>query len=163
MKANASAVSMNEDAVSPVIAVILMVAITVVLAATVYIWVSGFGTSGAIKRFPLVNLKDVGADAAPFAADEALAVIEHRGGDTINLGDYTVNVFRDGVEVSAVDFDTAESCSAGTAAPTGALAVGGKFYICTTDATWSDGDELKVQVIDATQNSIVYENSIVVS
>lgn len=32
-----------DDAVSPVIAVILMVAITVVLAATVYVWVSGFG------------------------------------------------------------------------------------------------------------------------
>ena len=33
----------QEDAVSPVIAVILMVAITVVLAATVWIWISGFG------------------------------------------------------------------------------------------------------------------------
>lgn len=31
-----------EEAVSPVIAVILMVAITVVLAAVVYVWVSGF-------------------------------------------------------------------------------------------------------------------------
>jgi len=29
--------------VSPIIAVILMVAITVVLAATIYVWVSGFG------------------------------------------------------------------------------------------------------------------------
>jgi len=38
----------GDDAVSPVIAVILMVAITVVLAATVYVWVSGFAsdTSG---------------------------------------------------------------------------------------------------------------------
>ena len=33
----------DDEAVSPVIAVILMVAITVVLAATVYVWVSGFG------------------------------------------------------------------------------------------------------------------------
>ncbi|MHB8585415.1 MAG: archaellin/type IV pilin N-terminal domain-containing protein [Thermoplasmatota archaeon] len=37
----------NDEAVSPVIAVILMVAITVVLAATVYVWVSGFGASGS--------------------------------------------------------------------------------------------------------------------
>ncbi len=35
---------MNDEGVSPVIAVILMVAITVVLAATVYVWVSGFAT-----------------------------------------------------------------------------------------------------------------------
>ena len=33
--------------VSPIIAVILMVAITVVLAATIYVWVSGFGGSGS--------------------------------------------------------------------------------------------------------------------
>jgi flagellin-like protein len=37
----------DDEAVSPVIAVILMVAITVVLAATVYVWVSGFGKSGS--------------------------------------------------------------------------------------------------------------------
>ena len=37
----------NDDAVSPVIAVILMVAITVVLAATVYVWVSGFGSNSS--------------------------------------------------------------------------------------------------------------------
>lgn len=34
----------RDDAVSPVIAVILMVAITVVLAAVVYTWVSGMGS-----------------------------------------------------------------------------------------------------------------------
>jgi flagellin-like protein len=33
-----------DEGVSPVIAVILMVAITVVLAATVYVWVSGFAS-----------------------------------------------------------------------------------------------------------------------
>ncbi len=32
--------------VSPIIAIILMVAITVVLAATIYVWVSGMGKSG---------------------------------------------------------------------------------------------------------------------
>jgi flagellin-like protein len=37
----------DDEAVSPVIAVILMVAITVVLAATVYVWVSGFGTQSS--------------------------------------------------------------------------------------------------------------------
>jgi len=36
----------NREAVSPVIATILMVAITVVLAAVLYVMVMGFGTSG---------------------------------------------------------------------------------------------------------------------
>lgn len=47
MKANRKFVNGEDDAVSPVIAVILMVAITVVLAATVYVWVSGFGSQSS--------------------------------------------------------------------------------------------------------------------
>ncbi|HVL48242.1 MAG TPA: archaellin/type IV pilin N-terminal domain-containing protein [Candidatus Thermoplasmatota archaeon] len=47
MKSNRRFRLNRDDAVSPVIAVILMVAITVVLAATVYVWVSGFGASGS--------------------------------------------------------------------------------------------------------------------
>lgn len=42
MKANRKFVK-DSEAVSPVIAVILMVAVTVVLSATVYVWASGFG------------------------------------------------------------------------------------------------------------------------
>lgn len=45
MKANRKFLRGDDEGVSPVIAVILMVAITVVLAATVYVWVSGFGSS----------------------------------------------------------------------------------------------------------------------
>jgi flagellin-like protein len=47
MKANRKFLNGDDEAVSPVIAVILMVAITVVLAATVYVWVSGFGANGS--------------------------------------------------------------------------------------------------------------------
>lgn len=47
MKANRKFLMRDEEAVSPVIAVILMVAITVVLAATVYVWVSGFGSNSS--------------------------------------------------------------------------------------------------------------------
>ena len=55
MKANRKFLKNDEDAVSPVIAVILMVAITVVLAATVYVWVSGFsgGQGQAAKSLAL--------------------------------------------------------------------------------------------------------------
>ncbi len=37
----------DKAGVSPIIAIILMVAITVVLAATIYVWVSGMGKSGS--------------------------------------------------------------------------------------------------------------------
>lgn len=40
----------RDEGVSPVIAVILMVAITVVLSATVYVWVSGFGAQNSTRQ-----------------------------------------------------------------------------------------------------------------
>ncbi|MCG2827099.1 MAG: type IV pilin N-terminal domain-containing protein [Thermoplasmatales archaeon] len=55
----------NKEAVSPVIGVILMVAITVVLAAVLYVWVSGFmtTTSGGVYAVstgaPSVNATNV--------------------------------------------------------------------------------------------------------
>ena len=60
MKANRKFVTNDDDAVSPVIAVILMVAITVVLAATVYVWVSGFGGSGSDPA-KTISLSSAGA------------------------------------------------------------------------------------------------------
>lgn len=53
MKANRKFVN-GEEAVSAVIGVILMVAITVAIAATVYIWVSGLGGGGTVA--PSLNL-----------------------------------------------------------------------------------------------------------
>jgi len=47
----------NREAVSPVIATILMVAITVVLAAVLYVMVMGFGTTG--NQTPLGSLTTV--------------------------------------------------------------------------------------------------------
>jgi len=43
----------DKTGVSPIIAVILMVAITVVLAATIYVWVSGFGGGGGGSNIAL--------------------------------------------------------------------------------------------------------------
>jgi len=64
MKANQKFVNRDEEAVSPVIAVILMVAITVVLAATVYVWVSGFGSqsSSAAKSVSLTSAAAISND-----------------------------------------------------------------------------------------------------
>lgn len=61
MKANRKFLQENDDAVSPVIAVILMVAITVVLAATVYVWVSGFKSGGGTA--PTMSFSKISYDA----------------------------------------------------------------------------------------------------
>ena len=48
----------DDEAVSPVIAVILMVAITVVLAGVLYVWVSSFGTGGGTSLSISANVVD---------------------------------------------------------------------------------------------------------
>jgi len=67
----------DEDAVSPVIGVILMVAITVILAAVIGAFVLGIGSSQASP--PKASL------AFNYADSGNLTDITHDGGDTINM------------------------------------------------------------------------------
>lgn len=55
----------SDAAVSAVIGVILMVAITVAIAATVYIYVGGFGTDEGGSESASATLKAVSADSDP--------------------------------------------------------------------------------------------------
>ena len=72
MKANRKFLHGDEEAVSPVIAVILMVAITVVLAATVYVWVSGFGSNS--NSTPAHTMSIVSASAIVGSSPGANAI-----------------------------------------------------------------------------------------
>jgi len=73
----------DDRAVSPVIGVILMVAITVILAAVIGTFVLGLGDSLGDNQ-PTAQLSvDVDSDAV---------TIEHNGGDRIEAGDLSVRV-----------------------------------------------------------------------
>ncbi|MEW6069748.1 MAG: archaellin/type IV pilin N-terminal domain-containing protein, partial [Candidatus Thermoplasmatota archaeon] len=57
----------EKEAVSPVIGVILMVAITVVLAAVLYVWVSGFmGGGGAMTPVGALAIPALGAGGSHY-------------------------------------------------------------------------------------------------
>ena len=72
MKANRKFLEDGDDeAVSPVIAVILMVAITVVLAATVYVWVSGFSGGGGTPAKSMALSSAGTIDSTSFSGDFA--------------------------------------------------------------------------------------------
>ena len=49
----------DKTGVSPIIAIILMVAITVVLAATIYVWVSGMGKTGGTAPTLSCNVDNI--------------------------------------------------------------------------------------------------------
>lgn len=80
----------NEDAVSPVIGVILMVAITVILAAVIAAFVFGLGgTQQAAPTASIVasnNPDNPGADAR----------IQHKGGDLLKGGEWKLSIVKAG-------------------------------------------------------------------
>ena len=162
MKANRKFLNGNNDeAVSPVIAVILMVAITVVLAATVYVWVSGFGGSSGTP-----------AKTISLASDGALS----NGWKNFTVASATsgmkwsdIKLTIDGVEYA---LDTGGDC--GTNPKT--ITAGNYYLACggaveqTATLTVDAGDQLSfssgvaagktLRVLDAQANSVIYTLSL---
>ena len=89
----------DKRAVSPVIGVILMVAITVILAAVIAAFVFGYG---APEEAPVASMKIVDAEATG-----GTITISHTGGDGIIIVDTQVVVTPDvSVPSAYVDMDT---------------------------------------------------------
>ena len=119
----------RKDAVSPVIAVILMVAITVVLAGVLYVWVTSLSTTNENQvraytltvrdhDFALANKGDT------FQVGDPLIRAEHSGGEPIDWNGHTIYLEKqnssDRIEVEidtiadvAFDPDTASDSEVG--------------------------------------------------
>ncbi|HEC76432.1 MAG TPA: type IV pilin [Thermoplasmatales archaeon] len=87
----------DKAGVSPIIAIILMVAITVVLAATIYVWVTGF-KSGEQSENAAVTVK---------GEDDAIRCILTKGGDnydpTNGYADENFAIYVNGVAVNGTE------------------------------------------------------------
>ena len=92
----------DDEAVSPVIAVILMVAITVVLAGVLYVWVSGFGTTGGGSK-PSVGVENPSEKSYGWTI-----TISSVSGSTFNLGDAKFRLIDDANFRIEDDRDTTE-------------------------------------------------------
>jgi len=84
--------ALNDDrGVSPVIGVILMVAITVILAAVIGTFVLGLGDSLEQAPQSQLSVEDASADYDPSTATEQNAfVLSHDGGDALTMGDIRI-------------------------------------------------------------------------
>jgi len=83
----------KDDAVSPVIGVILMVAITVILAAVIAAFVFGLGSP---ETAPQASIKDSGTSVG----DRNVIKLEHQGGDPITFSDPNTKITVNGDDVS---------------------------------------------------------------
>ena len=130
----------DDRAVSPVIGVILMVAITVILAAVIGTFVLGLGDSLGDSQ-PTAQL-DV-------TVDGSTVTVEHGGGDPIEADELRVIVSNtsDSSQVSGTVVNR--------------LTVGDIASNTTTssDLTVSEGDEYRVRVIHQSSDSILLDRT----
>ncbi|WP_342305922.1 type IV pilin N-terminal domain-containing protein [Methanolobus sp. ZRKC5] len=98
---------LDEDAVSPVIGVILMVAITVILAAVIAAFVFGMGPP---EQAPQASLR---ASADNIDSGITGIKLEHQGGDAVVISDSRTKLTLDGTAVTILLDDTNQSFDAG--------------------------------------------------
>jgi flagellin-like protein len=140
MKVIRKDITRDEEAVSPVIGVILMVAITVILAAVIAAFVFGMGPP---EQAPMAQLKITKVNAT---SDSIYLV--HNGGDALNNGDLSIFTSTDGVSWSEKSFATT----------TGQWKVGGTNSV-TSGLTISDGETWYVKVIHKPSQQVIFEGS----
>jgi len=134
----------DDRAVSPVIGVILMVAITVILAAVIGTFVLGLGDSLGDNQ-PTAQLN------ADIDYDSENVTIEHSGGDSIESGELRVVVNIDGSEIeSNSNYDSR-------------LSVGDTITGSIADGSGTGGpaagSEVRIRVIHQSSDSIILDRS----
>ena len=150
----------EEDAVSPVIGVILMVAITVILAAVIAAFVFGMGPP---EQAPQSAIR---AGAATDAEGENIIKLEHQGGDAVTMTTAATKITLSGTNGTdgSVDartlidtdsrFEAGDVWYIGSAAGTGTLGntsanAGGTWNIATS------GDIVNVKIIDVASQQMI--------
>lgn len=127
----------NEEAVSPVIATILMVAITVVLAGVLYVWASSLADQGSDASFEprVISGSDAGSSGdLTTTGDDALIRIDFTSGSEVNWGYVSVQITVEGILEPMNCGNTQEAANEGNL----------KCYLAefgnTNDQLWTAGD-----------------------
>jgi archaeal type IV pilus assembly protein PilA len=148
----------DDKAVSPVIGVILMVAITVILAAAI--------GSSVFNQNPVqssskasINVKAVWKSVGTSATDTAFITIEHLGGDTLDFkgGKAKLTAAVDGASSVTVDTSSINTFSAGDVetvqlkVPTGST---------ESMPTVKAGSTVNIKITDTSTNQVVCDRDV---
>jgi len=128
----------DDRGVSPVIGVILMVAITVILAAVIGTFVLGLGDS--LEQAPQAQLD------AELNSTSNNVTLSHSGGDAIRVGDLTVNI-------GSNTGNDLEASNTGDFSANDEFAVGDTMTV--TNGTATSGDQF--QIIHEPSESILLD------
>jgi flagellin-like protein len=152
----------NEEAVSPVIGVILMVVITVIIAAILAVFAFGIGGP---QKSPEVNLRFTAVDDGT----NTTLKISHEGGDALILKDekMTVTFAADGTDAlptpvappQSVQMDSTSAAWQTTALNTLAA---GQVIEGPLDTTATTGEILEVRIVDTPTGQLISKARVVV-
>lgn len=154
MKANMKFITQlkkRDDAVSPVIAVILMVAITVVLAATVYVWVSGFG--GSQSQVANTQLNAVSGNNGDI-------IIKHASGDLLQANKWKISIQAANADPVYCIVNT--ELSVGGQKTFTNLSLADANSLCTTTgaADLASGTAYQVKILETSTNTVLFDRII---
>lgn len=140
----------NNRAVSPVIGVILMVAITVILAAVIGTFVLTLGDSNETAPQATLSLET--------GEDEGEVILAHQGGDQLNLSDIEFNAEdRDNSETDLnVTSDGEEKSFSGN------ISAGGSETLIIGEEGESeyDGEDISLTLVHEPSNSVIYSSDV---
>jgi flagellin-like protein len=161
----------EEDAVSPVIGVILMVAITVILAAVIAAFVFGMGPP---EQAPQASLRASATTITDGTASVNGIKLEHQGGEQLVLADANTKIVVAGeTAVYGVLSETQAAFDAGETAyiikddgeytvGTSANAGNATMYpdVSTAVALATTGDTVNVKIIDVTSQQLIADMNV---
>ena len=155
----------NEEAVSPVIATILMVAITVVLAGVLYVWASQLAEGNTDGDFSMYDftVNDAGT-ALSSGTGEAIVYVSLDAGDDLSWSTVIVQMKAEGgvyVECTNPDKTSAAGCAVSDN-DDGKWAFGEEVTISEGSDDICDGTgtcEVQVRIIDRRTNNLIYESN----
>lgn len=165
----------SDRGVSPVIGVILMVAITVILAAVIGTFVLGLGDS--LNQAPQATLDASDAsDEAPVesGSSDNLLEISHNGGDALADGDYRVTITPPGG--SSLDIHNGSDANPTVNVPgengnvslvndPGEFSVGSTMTVNVTSdgSNYEYGGDWRVRIIHGPSESILFDQTVTVN
>ncbi len=159
----------DKKGVSPVIGVILMVAITVILAAVIASFV--FGMSGKVKAAPnaQIRLEDNDGTISDGNSDNIFDIM-HYGGDTLKCDDIRLVVSvgnnKDTLEWDGTDsFDGNSLTCTSNDIDDGFISVGDTMTVTETNAFLDSADvpaTVTLKIIHIPTNSIIFEGNVLV-
>jgi archaeal type IV pilus assembly protein PilA len=141
----------NSDAVSPVIGVILMVAITVILAAAIGSSVFGQGPE---KSAPQANIEITPVSIYNNATSPASVKLEHLGGDSIDFGNVDITkvmVSVDGGDSTNIDATKLGTIDAGSVK---------NLDLPTNFTTIVSGSYVNIKIIDVKTSQLISDKDI---